>query len=216
MDKENLNSTQNKKYDENGDEIIWEYKEDKMWFHVAVVVNMIAIYGFYWLTINKVAKWVNPGFGHYMSFLFIFLLMAAYPLYSIFRLFNQKAVYATKDKLIFKRYLGKPTILSLELPIYTSNYISRLPHSTTDFYILGGERKFFDRKAYIIYGMEDESIDELRKNILLPRVKEYVLNIADEKEALTCILILSMSDFNKLIDLKALENERLERLKNTQ
>ncbi|OBV29489.1 hypothetical protein BKN38_05945 [Helicobacter sp. CLO-3] len=212
--KENLNSAQNKKYDKNGDEIIWEYEGDsKVWFCIVVAVHMIYIYTFYRLTIDQAANWVNPGFGHYVAFLGLFLIMFAYPLYSIFRLFNQKAVYATKDKLIFKKYLGKTKTLSLELPIYGLHRLLRCPHSTTDFYILSNKGRLF-RVAYIIHVGQDESIRELYKNILLPRVKEYYLNVVDDKEAAICRDDLLDSDFKRLIDLKALENERQERLKN--
>lgn len=214
INKENLNSAQNKKYDENGDEIIWEYeRESKVWFCIAVVGHMIYICGFYWLATNQAAKWANPGFGHYASFLFIFLVLFVYPLYSIFRLFNQKAIYATKDKLIFKKYLGKTKMLSLELPIYGRDFPPMIPHSTTDFYILSNKGRLF-RQAYIIHAGQDESIEELYQNILVPRVKEYYLNVIDDKEAAICRSDLSDSDFKYLIDLKALENERLERLKN--
>lgn len=228
--KENSNPAQNIKYDENGDEIIWEFNENKS--SIAYFISLIL--AVFWTCLclgflffgSKMAfarVYNNGGFTSLKDFAgfcacIIGFLMFLYMLSIFMKFFNQKRVYATKDYLIHIRHIGKTKKLALGSFFAITGHgiqaTATMGTGSLNIICFSSKGYFADLKLMQTY-TENNLDDFFELPLLIGKTKATLINL-DEKNYKNFLENINSTIghyFCPEIDLKEIEKLREERIK---
>ena len=219
----NQTTSQNsKRYDTNGDEIIWRLKRKSNIGYFITLLHLIFfsyVLG-WWFPVEIIENLINRDLETItMALAFLVLLfIALMPMYRLFRLLNRKKIYITKNNLVFEKYLGKTKKISLAEPLYI--YID-LPFfagamifggsSEVKFYKMGLNDRFpFGNVVSFIQDWGGSNIDELY-SFLLPMIEKSLLN-ADKND----FLIYKISLQHEHFIYPKIDWDKIEKMRNKQ
>lgn len=223
----NLHTSQNpKKYDKNGDEIIWEMRLPDISSNLSFVIlswisriaTLALICYFFALGIDRyihsqTMEWYKEIMALCLAMIFIYLIWDG--VVSIFTALNLKTIYATNKALIVQKHFGKNITFSLgSFYIIHDAYISRW--NFTDELIT---IQSFNNDIYFSFftpinarGIAGESailnLKELEK-ILKPKIEQYLITL-DELNYQVFLLDYSRIAFKQImeLDMAKIQNER--------
>ena len=223
----NLHTNQNpKKYDKNGDEIIWEMRLPDISSNLSLVIlswffriaTLVLICYFFALGVDKYIyyqrmEWYKEIMVLCLAMIFIYIIWDS--VVSVFVTLNLKTIYATNKNLIVQKHFGTNiTFLLGSFYIIHDAYISRW--NFTDELIT---IQSFNNDIYFSFftpinarGIAGESailnLKELEK-ILKPKIEQYLITL-DELNYQVFLLDYSRIAFKQImeLDMAKIQNER--------
>ncbi|MGX2973288.1 hypothetical protein, partial [Helicobacter sp. T3_23-1059] len=215
-----------KKYDNNGDEIIWEMQLQKLSSNLTFVIlswisrilTIIVVCYFFALGIDKyihsqAMEWYKEVAILCIAMIFIYLIWVS--VYSIFVTLNLKTIYATNKNLIVQKHFGKNIAFLLgSFYIMHDSYISRFNIADELITIQSFNNDIFFSFVTPINacGIAGESailnLKEL-ENILKPKIEQYLITL-NELDYQVFLLDYSRVAFKQImkIDMAKIQNER--------